>query len=509
MAKLTKGRIWFYLICGLIAGILILLTGQKTVVLTSTDKFCNRCHVHPHSTKTWKRSTHYDNQRGVIVHCIECHLPPYGDGYLTEKVKTGLRDVYGTIFKDVDKINWEEKSRPEYAVRHSYLSSCIACHENLFTRGLSHEGEEAHLYYSNHQEEIHCINCHLQVGHYSDNVIHAKNVEFGKTGLQIDTIYAEPAMADTFENYTEYIPQTGVSFEMVAIPGGRFRMGSPDDEPFRNEDEGPQREVEIKPFFIGMGEVTWDEYLAFFSAMGVEGRTSDAYLNSLTETDIDAITGPTPPWGAPDQGWGKGKFPAITMTPHAARIYCLWLSKVTEKKYRLPTEAEWEYAARGGSTGSYFFEGNPEDFETKKFRKKYSPDDTTSITAYINYNLNSMGRSRPPDQFKPNPFGLMNMLGNVAEFCLDWYSPDAYEQYPEGLLVNPKGPASGEEYVVRGGSFRSDAGAVRCASRSSTRHDVWLKTDPQIPKSIWWYSDCIHVGFRVVCEYQDGIRRDE
>jgi formylglycine-generating enzyme required for sulfatase activity len=92
------------------------------------------------------------------------------------------------------------------------------------------------------------------------------------------------------------------------------------------------------------------------------------------------------------------------------------------------------------------------------------------------------------------------MLGNVAEMCRDWYSPSAYADYPDGILRDPAGPASGEEHVVRGGSYRDAADKLRCAARDYTRSDLWLRTDPQIPKSIWWYSDCTWVGFRVVCE---------
>jgi len=92
------------------------------------------------------------------------------------------------------------------------------------------------------------------------------------------------------------------------------------------------------------------------------------------------------------------------------------------------------------------------------------------------------------------------MLGSVAEFCLDYYAPDIFKQYTDGIK-NPKGPESGTRFVIRGGSFKSDAIGVRCASRNATKPKAWLNTDPQMPKSIWWYSDCIHVGFRVVCEW--------
>jgi len=113
--------------------------------------------------------------------------------------------------------------------------------------------------------------------------------------------------------------------------------------------------------------------------------------------------------------------------------------------------------------------------------------------------MNSLSRTKEPISVKANPFGLKNMSGNVAEFCIDFYSPDTYKA-DTTEAVNPKGPSGGHEHVIRGGSFKSDAGDVRSASRDFTKTKAWLVTDPQMPKSIWWYSDCIDVGFRVVCE---------
>ena len=95
------------------------------------------------------------------------------------------------------------------------------------------------------------------------------------------------------------------------------------------------------------------------------------------------------------------------------------------------------------------------------------------------------------------------MPGNVAEFCSDWYQPDAYSLYPEGVVKDPKGPEEGTEHVIRGGSFMSEAGSLRSAARDIQEQNAWLKTDPQMPKSIWWYSDCFNVGFRVVCEFDE------
>ena len=96
------------------------------------------------------------------------------------------------------------------------------------------------------------------------------------------------------------------------------------------------------------------------------------------------------------------------------------------------------------------------------------------------------------------------MLGNVREFCSDWYSPDAYSE-GSGIISNPAGPASGKERVIRGGSYNSNAASLRLAARDHTLHDAWMKTDPQIPKSLWWYSDNTDVGFRVVCEYDPAM----
>ena len=92
-----------------------------------------------------------------MVNCVECHLPPEGIEKYSEKIKTGLRDVYGAVFKDVSKINWEEKSRPEYAQRHTFESSCVACHQNIFPLKLSKDGEDAHLYFQQNIKDIRCI----------------------------------------------------------------------------------------------------------------------------------------------------------------------------------------------------------------------------------------------------------------------------------------------------------------------------------------------------------------
>jgi len=494
----THFRFVFFM--GLLTGIVLLLFSHRFVEYTSTDKSCEACHVHPHSTTSWKLSVHYGNTSGVIVHCVDCHLPPDGIKHLTAKAKTGLKDLWGYLFKNKEKIDWEAKSTLKHAKKITYNESCTHCHQNLFQLDLSQQGVNAHLDYVNNPEGKVCIQCHLDAGHYDPNAIHAHSTDFAEISDESKEIYTQPAEIKSFEKYTEFIPGSSVSFEMVPVPEGIFTLGSPEKEALRDEDEGPQRKVKISKFFMGKIEVTWNEYMVFFSQTSAEGKSETSSSGNL-----DAITGATPPWGAPDQGWGKRTRPAITMTHHAAVVYCQWLSKVTGKNYRLPTEAEWEYACRGGTETPYFFEGTAKDYTSEGFFKKLFGTDTSTIASYVTYMGNSPNKTQEPSFVKENPFGLLNMLGNVAEFCSDWYNPDIYNSYPTDnkMALNPKGPSKGTEHVIRGGAYWSDAKDVRSAAREHTQQDAWLLTDPQIPKSIWWYSDSKHVGFRVVCEW-DG-----
>ncbi|MFA5329154.1 MAG: SUMF1/EgtB/PvdO family nonheme iron enzyme [Prolixibacteraceae bacterium] len=490
--------LWVILI-GLFTAFVFMFAAQKAVNYTSSDNYCMSCHVHPHAEQSWKLSPHHDNKAGIIVHCVECHLPPEGQGMLFAKAKHGAIDVYGYLFKDSADFNWEAKRKLEKARKFTYTESCVKCHQNLFPKTLTVEGENAHLNFLTSKSEVSCLNCHLDVGHFDPNNKHEHNMNFGNSVAENTEVYTQPTEVTKFASFTEKIPATSVSFDMVAIPGGEFKMGSPKNEPLRKKDESPVHSVKISRFFMAKVEVSWDEYLEFFKATSSQGR-KEAEENE----NVDAISGPTPPWGAPDQGWGKGPRPAITMSWKAANTYCKWLSKVTGKKYRLPTEAEWEYAARGGTETPYFFAGSPKDYTSEGFFRKIFGTDTTTISSYVAYKGDSPTQTVEPASVKENPFGLKNMLGNVYEFCSDYYSPKAYSAYKQ-LVLDPKGPKRGQEHVIRGGSFKSDAKDVRCASRDFTKTKAWLVTDPQMPKSVWWYSDCIDIGFRVVCEADNNL----
>jgi formylglycine-generating enzyme required for sulfatase activity/nitrate/TMAO reductase-like tetraheme cytochrome c subunit len=502
-----RKKLLLLILIAFVSGIFAAIYFNKAIEVTSTPESCEMCHVHPHVTDSWKLSVHHENRVGIHIACVDCHLPPKGQGYLKEKIKASTKDLYGYLFKDSADFNWDAKSTLEQAQHFVFKESCIACHKNLFPLTLTKEGQDAHLYYSQNEEELRCINCHLNVGHYDPNAVHAKNVEFGNTGNEEVEKFTEAASVSSLEDFIETVPGTNISFNMKAIPGGSFKLGSPESEQFRKADEGPQKTVNMSPFFMAEIEVTWNEYLVFYSETAAEGRSTDTEGNR-TQADVDAISGPTPPYGQPDQNWGLGTRPAITMSYHSVETYCKWLSQVTGKTYRLPTEAEWEYAARGGTETPFFFGGNPKDFGEQGFIGKLLGKGSDAVNNYVVYDRNSGLRTAEPDVLEANPFGLKNMLGNAAEYTSDWYAEDAYAKLQDGV-TNPTGPANGEEHVVRGGSFKSKIGEVRSAARAHTESVAWMKTDPQMPKSIWWLSDCNHVSFRVVCEFDGKTGKNE
>ena len=282
--------------------------------------------------------------------------------------------------------------------------------------------------------------------------------------------------------YTNTIPGTRVSYVMVPIPPGEFVMGSPEAEKARKPDEGPQHKVKIRPFWMGQFEVTWNEY-ELFMYPDEERRT-----RGLVPTDeagdklADAVTHPSKPYVEKSFGMGKDGFPAISMTHHAANKYCQWLSAKTGQFYRLPTEAEWEYACRAGTTTTYFF-----------------GDDASKLGDYAWYEQNSDFKYQKVGRKKPNPWGLYDIYGNVVEWVLDQYDPDFYQKTAgPGEAVAPWNKATKPyPHAVRGGSWDDEAAACRSAARRGSER-AWKAQDPQLPKSIWYFSDAQWVGFRLV-----------
>ena len=503
----------FFLVGALVGGAIV-IGAYLTSVYFSSDESCMMCHVHPHVEASWKLSKHVNNGSGVKVHCVDCHLPPQSHtwDHYTAKLKLGLKDAWGWMTKDSADFDWDLKSELEHAVKYIPNESCKECHQNLFPSGITNDAITAHLYYEENEKklDLQCISCHLDAGHHNPNYTHGKMTGIPGAGASsgpVDTslYFKVPTPITSFADYTEQVPGTAVSFKMVALSGGSFDMGSPEKEAFRKADESPVRTVSVSPFFMAEIETTWDQYWAFYAATMSEGRTppETVYANN-SRSDVDAISGPTPPFGLPDQGWGSGDRPAITMTHYAAETFCLWLSKKTGKTYRLPTEAEWEYAARGGTQTPYFFPGDPARYSDLGFWRKFFSAKTDSISSYAVYAKNSRNRTQEPSTVKANPFGIKNMLGNVMEYCADKYDPEAYARSGDGV-TDPL-VTEGDEWVVRGGDYSSDASDLRAAARNYTRHEAWLKTDPQQPKSIWWYSDIRGIGFRVVCVPDSAIQ---
>jgi formylglycine-generating enzyme required for sulfatase activity len=258
---------------------------------------------------------------------------------------------------------------------------------------------------------------------------------------------------------------------MIAIPAGSFMFGSPASEQGRDEDEGPQKKIMVSAFWIGEHEVTFGEWDGFFKNME---------LQQTKNITVDAVSRPTSQYI--DLTWGMGRDednPTNSMSQQAALMYCKWLYEKTGVFYRLPTEAEWEYACKAGKSAS--------DFKA----------DAKSLTAYGYFQKNSEGKYQKVKGLKPNPWGVYDMLGNLSEWTLDQYDAGAFGKIKENDKdpVVPPGPRYPK--VVKGGSYLDEAKELRCSNRIPSLAS-WNKRDPQVPKSRWWLTDGMGVGFRVV-----------
>ena len=307
--------------------------------------------------------------------------------------------------------------------------------------------------------------------------------------------------------YTEHIPGTEISFEMIPIPGGDFLLGSPADETGRGEDEGPQVNVKVPPCWVGKCEVSWAEYKAFMDTytalkslnqLRVEMRRFGAdteKLKPLPEVkkfleseslDIDGFTAPTPLY-EPETTYSAGQAsnqPAVTMSQFAAKQYTKWLSGTTGREYRLPTEAEWEYTARAGTTTPFSFPV------------------AETLSDYAWFAENSDEELHAVGSKKPNAWGLFDMHGNVAEWVLDEYDPAHYGQLENGVsaIDAVKWPTKLYPRVIRGGCWFDEPEACRSAARRASDDPEWTLSDPNLPVSPWWFTEepAQGVGFRVL-----------
>lgn len=277
------------------------------------------------------------------------------------------------------------------------------------------------------------------------------------------------------EGYIEKLEGSDLTIHMVAIPQGSFKLGSPPQEEGRDVDEGPERAMEINGFWMSEHEITWQLYNLFLQR-SIDGIESDE-KGSEVDIPVDAVAGATVPYVDMSLGMGTGEeLPVVNVTQLAASKFCEWLSAKTGHFYRLPTEAEWEYAASAGNETPYFY-----------------GEDASELEKYAWFKVNSGGFYHKVGEKDPNAWELYDMYGNVAEWTLDQYKKDAYKESDNYFI-----PVESEYPVaVRGGSFKDEAHDLRSASRMASK-PVWKQRDPQFPRSKWWHTDAAFVGFRIV-----------
>ncbi len=290
----------------------------------------------------------------------------------------------------------------------------------------------------------------------------------------------EPQNAD-FSSYIQKVPGTDIRIKMMPVPGGTFKMGSPKNEPGRSADEGPQREVAVDSFWMAAFETTWDQFDVYFNDE-VSGLNDKKVVVNGKEVEIDGVTSPTPEYIDMSFGMGRqGGYPVVNITNYAAIMFAKWLFAKTGVFYRLPTEAEWEYACRAGSNTAYYY-GN----------------DSSQLEEYAWYKANSPSGYQKVGQKKPNAFGLYDMHGNVAEWTIDQYKKDYFDLLKGNPAKNPWfKPAKLYPRSFRGGSWMDDAGDLRSAKRSGSSKKL-KRLDPQLPKSLWWLTNAPYIGFRLV-----------
>ena len=315
--------------------------------------------------------------------------------------------------------------------------------------------------------------------------------------------FAEPSLKADLppNNFTFEIPKSeGVKIDMVYVPGGKFLMGSPDAEAGRKSDEGPQRQVEVRPYWLAKTELTWSQFAVF-------QRDVNLFMYDIENQKLktpDAVTRPTNTYVDELYEHGRDGHPAICMSHHSAMMYCRWLQWKTGKRYRLPTEAEWEFACRAGTTTPYSFDDVAKLGDQAWFAEN-------SKTAKDTDGSGDKGKAEEPTTHqvgkkKPNAFGLFDMHGNVWEWCLDQYFEKSYEKLPAdklslGGFVKPAADVKWS-HTVRGGSYADAPDRLRSAARRGSE-PVWIKDDPQGLSSIWWLTNMDVIGFRIALPVEE------
>ena len=314
------------------------------------------------------------------------------------------------------------------------------------------------------------------------------------------------------KSYRQMIPGSKVAFDMVGIPAGTVRIGSDAEEAGRGADEGPTFEVAVDAFWMGRHEVTWGEYKQF---MGLWDRAmadpNRARATGWDDPDGVVVSIPSEIRGLDMlpvvQAMGyTDRFPATFMTQFAARQYCKWLSIRTSRFYRLPTEAEWEYAARAGSQSAWSFGGDRALLSNHAWYLDSSEWDDP-----LRGHPDLGSGYRTVASLKPNRFGLYDMHGNVAEWCIDAYDPSAYKRFAGKRVAAAdavRWPKTIHPRVLRGGHWDSEASTTRSAARLGSTA-AWSESEPSLPKSLFWHTDAPYIGFRIVRPVVEPSEKDK
>ncbi|WP_197530989.1 formylglycine-generating enzyme family protein [Bythopirellula polymerisocia] len=285
---------------------------------------------------------------------------------------------------------------------------------------------------------------------------------------------------------------------MIAIPGGEFLQGSSRSD--SSEDEKPVVRVEVPSFWMGKHEVTWAEYKLFMNLCSVFEKFDDQDIRQVTkENEIDAISAPSKLYDPSFtfQAGEEPNQPAVSMSQFAAKQYTKWLSLLTGDFYRLPTESEWEYACRAGTTSAYNFGNDPAEIDEYAWT-----EDNADFETHI------VGQKRP------NGWGLFDMHGNAAEWVLDEYRSDWYATLSERLCTTKETlcwPTKLFPRVLRGGSMYVSPADCRSASRRASDDEELRSYDPNTPKSPWWFAsdEAIDIGFRIVRPLEKVSREEQ
>ena len=261
-------------------------------------------------------------------------------------------------------------------------------------------------------------------------------------------------------SYKQSLPETDLSITFREIPAGVLTTPS-------------SEEITIEPFWMSDREITWGLYKLFLQREIDHASSPEGSDVSLT---VDAVSGATIPYVDMSLGMGTDQnLPVGNVTWLAATRFCQWLSALTGHFYRLPTAAEWQYAARAESTSKYSF-GN----------------DVSKLANYAWYTDNSEQKYQPVATKEPNNWGLYDMHGNVAEWTLTQYSENGITEENSLIVAQNEYPIA-----IVGGSFQDSAENVQSNAYMPSK-PVWKQRDPQFPKSKWWFTDAPFVGFRIV-----------